>query len=166
MRIFPKLRIEEELSLNPESVLAGLLLAMTGTTSHRIELLHISSSIAGPSTDNDLVRADDLREQVQSSERLLNRLGLEGFVRQANEILTEKQKLAALVTVMDLCILENSQLDGDKAVFARVRDSFGVTEDELRPFEEMLILKNEASIRLSVLPRAYNRAAEGFRSLV
>ena len=67
---------------------------------------------------------------------------------------------------MDLCVVENSLFDGERSVFDEIRESFSVSENELRPFEQMLILKNEASIRLNVIPESYNRAAEGYRSLV
>ncbi|RYZ59276.1 MAG: hypothetical protein EOP07_04515 [Proteobacteria bacterium] len=166
MRIFPKLRNEDDKTLTPQSILAGLILAVKGQDVNEVELMHLSSTLAGPSSDNFMVRAQDLKELVQMSERLLASTGLEEFIAQSAEILNEKQKLATLVTIMDLCMVENSLIDGEREVFDQIRNGFLVSEDDLRPFEELLILKNDPSIRLNVMPVAYNRAAEGFRSLV
>jgi uncharacterized tellurite resistance protein B-like protein len=166
MRIFPKLRSEDDKTLTPQSILAGLILAVKGQDVNEVELMHLSSTLAGPSSDNFMVRAEDLKELVQMSERLLASTGVEDFIAQSAEILSEKQKLATLVTIMDLCMVENSLIDGEREVFEQIRSGFGVSEDDLRPFEELLILKNEPSIRLNVMPASYNRAAEGFRSLV
>lgn len=113
-----------------------------------------------------MVRAQDLKELIQNSSRALAGLGLEAFITQSSALLSDKQKLATLVTIMDLCMVENSLIEGEKTVFDQIREGFSVSEDDLRPFEEMLILKNESSIRLNVLPASYYRAAEGFRSLV
>lgn len=165
MRIFPKSRFTEEQNLNPQSILAGLLMAVRGQISSDEELMHLSSRVAGPHNDSFMVRADDLRKLLQGSERMIQAMGLDQFLVQANSMLSERQKLAALVTIMDVCLVENSLLDGEKSVFDKIRKAFGVSEDELRPFEEMLILKNESSIRLNVLPQSYNRAAEGFQAL-
>ncbi|RZA26966.1 MAG: hypothetical protein EOP10_01785 [Proteobacteria bacterium] len=166
MRIFPKFRFAEVEDLNPQNILAGLLLAVKGQATNEVELMHLSSNLAGPQSDNYMVKADDLKRLIQTSTRILDNLGLDAFVEQASDILTDRQKLASLVTIMDVCMMENSLLEGEKAIFDKVREGFGISEDELRPFEEMLILKNESSIRLNVLPSSYNRAAEGFRSLV
>ncbi|MES2746712.1 MAG: hypothetical protein V4655_14865 [Bdellovibrionota bacterium] len=166
MRIFPKFRFAEVEDLNPQNILAGLLLAVKGQAANEVELMHLSSNLAGPQSDNYMVKADDLKNLIQTSTRILENLGLDAFVEQASDILTDRQKLASLVTIMDVCMMENSLLEGEKAIFDKVRVGFGISEDELRPFEEMLILKNESSIRLNVLPSSYNRAAEGFRSLV
>jgi hypothetical protein len=166
MRIFPKFRFADVENLNPQNILAGLLIAVKGQSAKEIELMHLSSNLAGPHSDSFMVEADDLRRLIQSSTRILRRLGLDTFIEQSNQMLTHRQKLAALVTIMDVCMVENSLLDGEKTVFDQVRKAFGISEDELRPYEEMLILKNESSIRLNVMPSSYYRAAEGFRSLV
>ena len=166
MRIFPKLRNEDDKSLTPQCILAGLLLAVKSKDVNEVELMHLSTTLAGPASDNYMVRAQDLKELIQNSERILATLGLEEFILQSAILLSDKQKLATLVTIMDLCMVENSIIDGEKNIFDQIRDGFEVSEDDLRPFEEMLILKNEPSIRLNVIPASYNRAAEGFRSLV
>lgn len=166
MRIFPKSRHEDDKSLTPQCILAGLLLAVKGKDVNEVELMHLSTTLAGPSSDNYMVRAQDLKELIQNSSRALAGLGLEAFITQSSALLSDKQKLATLVTIMDLCMVENSLIEGEKTVFDQIREGFSVSEDDLRPFEEMLILKNESSIRLNVLPASYYRAAEGFRSLV
>ncbi len=167
MRIFPKSRHGgDEKSLTPQSILAGLLLAVKGNSVNEVELMHLSSTLAGPSTENYQVRANDLKELIQGADRLLGSLGLAEFISQSSALLSEKQKLATLVTIMDLCMMENSHLEGERAVFDQICTGFKMTVADLRPFEEMLILKNETSIRLNVLPESFNRAAEGFRSLV
>lgn len=166
MRIFPKFRFEEDQSLNPQILLAGLLLAVKGQTTSDVELMHISSNLAGPSNDSFMVRAADLRDLIHTAERQLSNVGLETFIERGSALLNDKQKLASLVTIMDVCMVENSLLEGERAVFDQIRDGFGISDDELRPFEEMLILKNDSSIRLNVLPNGYNRAAEGFQALV
>ncbi|MBC7662065.1 MAG: hypothetical protein H7249_20410 [Chitinophagaceae bacterium] len=165
MRIFPKSRLEDDNALTPQCILAGLLLAVKGQTHSNDELMHLSSCLAGPSADNYMVRSDELKGLIQNSNRILSEMGLDAFLEQSSPLLTYKQKLATLLTIMDLCMVENSLLDGERDVFEQIRMGFGIAEDDLRPFEEMLILKNEASIRLNVMPTSYNRAAEGFRSL-
>lgn len=169
MRIFPRFQSDDRSTLSKESILAGLLLAVKANDKNSptgMELMHLSSCLAGPCREDYSVSFDELKGLIQTSERLLENIGIEGLIESANEMLSDRQKLATLVTIMDVCLVENSQLDGEKGVFGRIRQGFGISEDELRPFEEMLILKNEPSIRLSVLPHSYSRAAEGFRALV
>jgi len=166
MRIFPKSRHGDDKALTPQSILAGCLLAVKGSAVNDIELMHLSSTLAGPSSDNYQVRAQDLKELVQSADRLLGALGLGEFITQSANLLSEKQKLATLVTIMDLCMVENSLFEGEKSVFDQIRSGFNVSDDDLRPFAELLILKNEPSIRLNVLPDQFSSAAQGFRSLV
>lgn len=166
MRIFPKFRFEGDQNLNPQNILAGLLLAVKGQGASDVELMHVSCALAGPSTSHYLVQASELKDLVHSSERILETLGLDAFIREATAILSERQRLATLLTIMDVCLVENASLEGERAIFDRIREGFGIGEDELRPFEEMLTLKNDSSIRLNVLPSSYNRAAEGFEALV
>ncbi len=167
MRIFPKLlRHEFAGEITPQLLFAALLVAVKGQEAHEVDGMHLSSMLSGPSSDSYMVKARELKDLIDDAVQALNSFGLDALLAKADSIMTNRQKLATIVSLVDLCGVENSVFDGDRSLFEKIRDSFGVSEDQLRPFEDMLTLKNDSSIRLNVIPQSHQRAAEGFRALV
>jgi uncharacterized tellurite resistance protein B-like protein len=166
MGIFARFRPEVDPVMTPQLALAGLLVAVSGSSPTGDELNFISSILMGPCPDHTMVDADTMRNLQMDGKRMIERSSIDDFLMKACAVLNEKQKLAILINLMDLCLVDGSVLEGERLVFEKVREAFHVSHETLRPYVDMLTLKNDPSIRPSVMAPHMVQAAEAFRSLV
>ena len=164
MRLFPNIHRAEVYDLSPQVIFAGLVMATKGSCP--VEARHVTQLLSGPIVDSQAVETSDVQQLLKLAEKRLHDMGFEHFVRAAAVRLDDKQKMAVLVNLMDLCVVENSLIDGEHGVFSAIREAFAVPEEALRPYMDMLELKNDNSLRLNTVPAQYKSAAAGFRALV
>lgn len=166
MGLFARFRSDAEPIMTPQFALAGLLVAVSGSSPSEAELKFLASILTGPAADRSLIDPAAVQEILLEARRSLERSSLAEFLDKALPVLNEKQKLAILINLMDLCLVDGSVLEGERLVFEQIREAFHVPFEKLRPYIDMLTLKNEPSIRPSVIAPHLVQAAEAFRSLV
>lgn len=166
MGLFAKFRSESDPTMTPQLAFAGLLVAVSGSTLSEAELRFLGSILTGPAAEHSLVDPSAVQEILADARRLIERSSFDEFLVKATPVLSETQRLAVLINLMDLCLVDGSVLEGERLVFERIREAFRVPAEKLRPYVDMLTLKNDPSIRPSVIAPHLAQAAEAFRSLV
>lgn len=90
----------------------------------------------GPDYDHDLlVRA----------ERYLKEVGLEPFLHEACTLLFPRQKLCLALNLLDLALAARLPPD-QQPRFTQLIEGLGMTMEQLRPYWQALVLKNDMSI--------------------
>jgi uncharacterized tellurite resistance protein B-like protein len=85
----------------------------------------------------------DAEELINLSAKYSKKQSLEEFQKEANQILTKEQKLTVLANLIDILLADGSAEEEEQELFFSFVNAFGISEDEIQPFIEVLSIKND-----------------------
>ncbi len=85
----------------------------------------------------------DADELIRLSAKYSKKQGLSEFQKEANEILTKDQKLTVLANIIDILLADGRAEDEEQELFFSFVNAFGITEDEIQPYIDVLSVKND-----------------------
>ena len=128
--------VNEKIQLTPYLSLACALLYMASSdgelSTH--ESSHLQSVLGGD------------EEVLRYGVRFVQTVSFDGFLIDVPELLSTKDKWCILANVCDALLSDGHADVAELALFARLRQAFGVTEKQFEPFFKILALKNDKSI--------------------
>jgi uncharacterized tellurite resistance protein B-like protein len=126
----------EKIHLTPYLALACALLYMVASDGEldAAESSHLQSVLGG---DEEVLRYGVHYVQTMS---------FDGFLIDAPELLSIKDKWCILANVCDALLSDGQADPAELAQFARLKQAFGVEEKQFEPFFKILALKNDVSI--------------------
>jgi len=71
---------------------------------------------------------------------------IETFLQEATPLLSDAQKMCILVNLIDSSLADGQPEPEEQALFGKVMQSFGVSEERFRPFFEVIMLKHDRSV--------------------
>ncbi len=71
---------------------------------------------------------------------------VDAFLPQAAAILSEPQKLCILTNLADSLLADGNAAAAEQALFNRFLSGFGVSEEQFRPYFEVIVVKNDRSV--------------------
>ena len=84
--------------------------------------------------------ADDL---IRLSHKYSKKQDLEAFQKEANEQLSEEQKYTVLANLIDLLLADGSAEDEEQSLFFSFVEAFGISEDDIQPYIDIISVKND-----------------------
>ena len=126
----------EKIHLTPYLVLACALLYMAASDGElgAQEGSHLQSVLGGD------------EEVLRYGVHFVQTVSLDGFLIDAPELLSTKDKWCILANVCDALLSDGHADAAELAQFSRLRHAFGVSEKQFEPFFKILALKNDKSI--------------------
>ncbi len=126
----------EKIYLTPYLSLACALLYMVSSDGELgiQESSHLQSVLGGD------------EEVLRYGVRFVQTVSFDGFLIDAPELLSTKDKWCILANVCDALLSDGHADAAELALFSRLRHAFGVTEKQFEPFFKILALKNDKSI--------------------
>ena len=126
----------EKIQLTPYLSLACALLYMASSDGElgAQESSHLQSVLGGD------------EEVLRYGVRFVQTVSFDGFLIDVPELLSTKDKWCILANVCDALLSDGHADVAELALFARLRQAFGVTEKQFEPFFKILALKNDKSI--------------------
>jgi len=134
-------KFSSTVELNPAIALAGSMIYMMASDGELAEEeMHYLVST--------LQSFGDPQELVDSAYKYAKKKDLETFQKEANEILTHDQKMTVLANLIDLLLSDGSAEEEEQDLFFSFAHAFGVSEDEIQPYIDVLSVKNDFAIFL------------------
>jgi len=126
----------EAIHLTPYLVLACALLYMVASDGELSaeESSHLQSVLGGD------------EEVLRYGVHFVQTMSLDGFLIDAPELLSTKDKWCILANVCDALLSDGHADKAELAQFSRLRHAFGLPEKQFEPFFKILALKNDKSI--------------------
>jgi uncharacterized tellurite resistance protein B-like protein len=126
----------EKIHLTPYLALACALLYMVASDGEldAAESSHLQSVLGGD------------EEVLRYGVHYVQTLSFDGFLIDAPELLSMKDKWCILANVCDALLSDGKAEPDELAQFARLRQAFGVQDKQFEPFFKILALKNDKSI--------------------
>ena len=90
----------------------------------------------------------DPQELVDSASKYAKKNDLETFQKEANEILSDDQKMTLLANLIDLLLADGSAEEEEQELFFTFADAFGVSEEDISPYIDIISVKNDFAIFL------------------
>ena len=90
----------------------------------------------------------DPQELVDSASKYAKKNDLETFQKEANEILSDDQKMTLLANLIDLLLADGSAEEEEQELFFTFADAFGVSEEDIPPYIDIISVKNDFAIFL------------------
>ncbi len=85
----------------------------------------------------------DAEELIELSHKYSKRQDLKAFQKEANEKLTKDQKLTVLANLIDILLADGEADESEQELFFSFVEAFGITEDEIQPYIDILSVKND-----------------------
>ncbi len=82
-------------------------------------------------------------ELIELSHKYSKRQDLKAFQKEANEKLTKDQKLTVLANLIDILLADGEADESEQELFFSFVEAFGITEDEIQPYIDILSVKND-----------------------
>lgn len=126
----------EKIHLTPYLALACALLYMVASDGEldAAETSHLQSVLGGD------------EEVLRYGVHYVQTLSFDGFLIDAPELLSTKDKWCILANVCDALLSDGQADPAELAQFARLKQAFGVEDKQFEPFFKILALKNDKSI--------------------
>ena len=86
------------------------------------------------------------RPLLDSALKYARQNNVDAFLQQAAPVLTEPQKMCILANLCDSLLSDGSAAQAEQALFGRFLNAFGVSEEQFRPYLEVIALKNDRSV--------------------
>ena len=85
----------------------------------------------------------DAEELIELSRKYSKRQDLKAFQKEANGILTRDQKFTILANLIDILLADGEADESEQELFFSFVEAFGITEDEIQPYIDILSVKND-----------------------
>ncbi|HIO95953.1 MAG TPA: TerB family tellurite resistance protein [Campylobacterales bacterium] len=90
----------------------------------------------------------DPQELVDSASKYAKKNDLKTFQKEANEILSDDQKMTLLANLIDLLLADGSAEEEEQELFFTFADAFGVSEEDISPYIDIISVKNDFAVFL------------------
>jgi uncharacterized tellurite resistance protein B-like protein len=134
-------KFSSEVKLNPAIALAGSMIYIMASDGELAEEeMHYLVST--------LQSFGDAEELVRSASKYAKKKDLETFQKEANEVLNHDQKMTVLANLIDLLLADGRAEEEEQELFFSFVHAFGVSEDDIQPFIDVISIKNDFAIFL------------------
>jgi uncharacterized tellurite resistance protein B-like protein len=90
----------------------------------------------------------DVESIVRDASKYSKKQGLEAFQKEANALLSDDQKMTILANLIDLLLADGSAEEEEQDLFFSFVEAFGISEEDIQPYIDILSVKNDFSIFL------------------
>ncbi|HHB94988.1 MAG TPA: TerB family tellurite resistance protein [Campylobacterales bacterium] len=134
-------KFSSTVELNPAIALAGSMIYIMASDGELAEEeMHYLAST--------LQSFGDPQELVDSAYKYSKKKDLETFQKEANEVLNHDQKMTVLANLIDLLLSDGRAEEEEQDLFFSFVHAFGVSEDEIQPFIDIISIKNDFAVFL------------------
>ncbi len=88
------------------------------------------------------------QELVDRASKYVKKNDMDTFLEQANELLSDDQKLTVLANLIDLLLADGSAEEEEQAMFFKFAEAFGFSEEDVQPYIDIISVKNDFAIFL------------------
>lgn len=88
------------------------------------------------------------QELIDSASKYAKKNDLDTFLNNANQLLSEDQKRTLLANLIDLLLADGSAEEEEQELFFRFVEAFGLTEEDVQPFIDIISIKNDFALFL------------------
>jgi len=91
----------------------------------------------------NLASIGDPQGLVEAASKYSKKQDLEAFQKEANALLNADQKMTILANLIDLLLSDGDADEEEQALFFSFADAFGVSEEEITPYIDIISVKND-----------------------
>ncbi len=134
-------KFSSTVELNPAIALAGSMIYIMASDGELAEeeMAYLVSTLQS---------FGDAEELVRSASKYSKNKDLETFQKEANEVLNHDQKMTVLANLIDLLLADGRAEEEEQELFFSFVHAFGVSEDEIQPFIDIISIKNDFAVFL------------------
>ena len=90
----------------------------------------------------------DPQEIIDSASKYARKNSLDSFLKEASSMLNADQKMTILANLIDVLLSDGAAEEEEQELFYTFVDAFGVTEDDIQPYIDIISVKNDFAIFL------------------
>jgi uncharacterized tellurite resistance protein B-like protein len=90
----------------------------------------------------------DPQEIVNTASKYARKNDLNTFLKESNAMLTSDQKMTLLANLIDVLLSDGSAEEEEQELFYSFVDAYGVSEDDIQPYIDIISVKNDFAIFL------------------
>lgn len=148
MGLFDLFKGDKGETMSPHLAFAISLLYMSSSDGEMDpeEVGHILAVLGGEQEGSVIGVGANNRELLDRAFRYKMKHTADEFLREISPILSDAQKMAILVNLVDSSLADGTPEREEQELFAKFLEAFGVSEERFRPFFEVISLKNDRSV--------------------
>lgn len=150
MGLFDMFKSDEGRAMTPHLAFATSLVYVMGADSEMDpeEVGHLLSVLGGTSQGGSIGVGANNRALLDQAMRIVRTKPVEQFLAEATPILTDAQRLCILSNLVDSALADGQPEPEEQELIAKFQHAFGVSDERLRPFFEVIVFKNDRSVFL------------------
>lgn len=113
------------------------------------EVGHLLSVIGGDRQGGTIGVGQNNKALLDAAMKYMRKHTVDQFLEEATPVLTKAQRLCVLMNIVDSAMADGEAEPEEQVVFDKMQKSFGITDDEFKPFFEALMIKNDRSVFLN-----------------
>ena len=149
MGLFDMFKSDSGDKMTPHLAFATSLIYMMsadGEIDHE-EIGHLLSVLGGSDQGNGTVGVGAQNQALlDSAVKYRRKNSIDTFLQEAAPLLSDAQKMCMLVNLIDSSLADGQPEPEGQALFGKVMQAFGISEERFRPFFEIIMLKNDRSV--------------------
>ncbi|MBF0219689.1 MAG: TerB family tellurite resistance protein [Gammaproteobacteria bacterium] len=134
--------------MTPHLAFATGLLYMMGADGEmdNEEIGHLLSVIGGASEGGSIGVGANNKALLDRAVKYSRKNSIDTFLTEVSPLLTEAQKLCMLVNMLDSSLSDGESEKEEQALFMKVINAFGISEETFKPLFDVIVLKNDRSV--------------------
>jgi len=90
----------------------------------------------------------DPQEIIDIASKYAKKNNLDRFLQESNKMLTNDQKMTILANLIDVLLSDGAAEEEEQDLFYAFVEAFGVTDEEIQPYIDIISVKNDFAIFL------------------
>ena len=110
------------------------------------EVGHLLSVIGGSREGGTIGVGANNRALLESAMKYVRTHSPDQFLAEATPLLTTAQRLCILMNLVDSALSDGEAEPEERAFFDKTQTAFGISDEEFRPYFQVLMMKNDRSV--------------------
>jgi uncharacterized tellurite resistance protein B-like protein len=148
MGLFDMFKSDNGETMTPHLGFAISLLYMMGADGDydNEEIGHLLSVLGGESSGNTVSVGANNRALLDKAINYVKRNTVEHFLNEINPLLSDAQKMAVLLNLLDSSLSDGTPEPEEQQMFSKFLVKFGIGEDRFKPFFQVIALKHDRTV--------------------
>jgi uncharacterized tellurite resistance protein B-like protein len=110
------------------------------------EVGHLLAVIGGESKGGVIGVGANNQALLDAAFKYVRKNSHEQFLAEATPVLTTAQRLCILMNLVDSALADGDAEPEERVFFDKAQQAFGITDEEFRPYFEVIMMKNDRSV--------------------
>jgi len=151
MSLFNMFKSDKGEAMTPHKAFAIALIYSMGADGEMDpeEVGHLLSVIGGERSGGTIGVGANNQALLNAAMKYVRTHSPDQFLTEATPVLTTAQRLCIMMNMVDSALADGDAEQEERDLFDKVQKAFGITDEQFRPYFEVIMLKNDRSVFLN-----------------